>query len=275
MNLWGNITFYIGKIKREKCIESIAKVITNPGNAVSTEKSSDRIAVLSLQLNPEGKYIEDSLSLSTVIWALNALKNEKANLSEVISSKKYQIDVKDLSDTYFDEDKTQKKIEEDEDLQNEKDELPRFVAEAVTWSDLKKLYKYVCNTYIKNNIDIQNDEDLQDVYGISFQMFVDQKTRKTNENDYLGLNHDYFSNDIQIVLNKFQSGELSRDVYMGQDLIDYINILNESSSNRKRINLVKAESKEKLYDALSDDKKCTTRKMAIAFYASTNATSSN
>ena len=96
MNLWGNITFYIGKIKREKCIESIAKVITNPGNAVSTEKSSDRIAVLSLQLNPEGKYIEDSLSLSTVIWALNALKNEKANLSEVISSKKYQIDVKDL-----------------------------------------------------------------------------------------------------------------------------------------------------------------------------------
>lgn len=252
MNLWGNITFYIGKIKREKCIESIAKVITNPGNAVSTEKSSDRIAVLSLQLNPEGKYIEDSLSLSTVIWALNALKNEKANLSEVISSKKYQIDVKDLSDTYFDEDKTQKKIEEDEDLQNEKDELPRFVAEAVTWSDLKKLYKYVCNTYIKNNIDIQNDEDLQDVYGISFQMFVDQKTRKTNENDYLGLNHDYFSNDIQIVLNKFQSGELSRDVYMGQDLIDYINILNESSSNRKRINLVKAESKEKLYDALSE-----------------------
>ena len=165
MNLWGNITFYIGKIKREKCIESIAKVITNPGNAVSTEKSSDRIAVLSLQLNPEGKYIEDSLSLSTVIWALNALKNEKANLSEVISSKKYQIDVKDLSDTYFDEDKTQKKIEEDEDLQNEKDELPRFVAEAVTWSDLKKLYKYVCNTYIKNNINIQNDEDLQDVYG--------------------------------------------------------------------------------------------------------------
>lgn len=252
MNLWGNITFYVGKIKREKCIESIAKVITNPGDDVSPEKSSDSIAVLSLQLNPEGKYIEDSLSLSTVIWALNALKNEKANLSEVISSKKYQIDVKDLSDTYFDEDKTQKKIEEDEDLQNEKDELPRFVAEAVTWSDLKKLYKYVCNTYIKNNIDIQNDEDIQDVYGISFQMFVDQKTRKTNENDYLGLNHDYFSNDIQIVLNKFQSGELSRDVYMGQDLIDYINILNESSSNRKRINLVKAESKEKLYDALSE-----------------------
>ena len=252
MNLWGNITFYVGKIKREKCIESIAKVITNPGDDVSPEKSSDSIAVLSLQLNPEGKYIEDSLSLSTVIWALNALKNEKANFSEVISSKKYQIDVKDLSDTYFDEDKTQKKIEEDEDIQNKKDELPRFVTEAVAWSDLKSLYEDVCNTYIKNNIDIQNGEDLQDVYGISFQMFVDQKTRKTNENDYLGLSHDYFSNDIQIVLNKLKSGELSRDIYMGQDLIDYINILNEPSNNRKRINLVKSESKEKLYDALSE-----------------------
>ena len=252
MNLWGNITFYVGKIKREKCIESIAKVITNPGDDVSPEKSSDSIAVLSLQLNPEGKYIEDSLSLSTVIWALNALKNEKANFSEVISSKKYQIDVKDLSDTYFDEDKTQKKIGEDEDIQNKKDELPRFVTEAVAWSDLKSLYEDVCNTYIKNNIDIQNGEDLQDVYGISFQMFVDQKTRKTNENDYLGLSHDYFSNDIQIVLNKLKSGELSRDIYMGQDLIDYINILNEPSNNRKRINLVKSESKEKLYDVLSE-----------------------
>lgn len=74
MNLWGNITFYIGRIKREKCMESIAKIITNPCNDISPEKSSDSIAVLSLQLNPEGKYIEDSLSLSTVIWALNALK---------------------------------------------------------------------------------------------------------------------------------------------------------------------------------------------------------
>lgn len=252
MNLWGNITFYIGKIKREKCIESIANVITNPGDVVSPEKCSDSIAVLSLQLNPQGKYIEESLSLSTVIWALNALKNEKTNLSEVISSKKYQVDVKGLADKYFDEEKTQKKIAEDEESQNEKNELPRFVTEAVVWSDLKKLYEDVCNTYIKKNIDIQSNEELQNVYGISFQMFADQKTRKTSENDYLGLSHDYFSNDIQLVLNKLQSGELLRDVYMGQDLIEYINILNESSDKRKRINLVKPESTEELYHSLSE-----------------------
>ena len=73
---------------------------------------------------------------------------------------------------------------------------------------------------------------------MSFQMFADQKTRKTNENDYLGLSHDYFSKDIQIVLNELQRGELSRDAYMGQDLIEYINILNEPSDKRKKINLV-------------------------------------
>ena len=252
MNLWGNITFYIGKIKREKCIESIAKVITNPGDDISPEKSSDSIAVISLQLNPEGKYIEESLSLSPVIWALNELENEKVNLSEVFSARKYQSSVRDIADKFFDEDKTQKKIEEDEDIQNKKDELPRFVTEAVTWSDLKSLYEYVKNTYIKNNIDIQEDGDLQDVFGISFQMFVDEKTRKTNENDYLGLSHDYFSNDIQTVLNKVKDGTLFEDEYMGQELIDYINILNEPINNRKRINLVKPDSKEELYKSLSE-----------------------
>lgn len=251
MNLWGNITFYVGKIKREKCIESIAKSIVNPDNEMRPEKSSDSIAVLSLQLNPEGKYVEDSLSLSTVIWALNALKKGKANLSEIISSKVYQTDVKELSDKHFDEDKTLKNIEEDEGIKNEKDELPIFVTEAVSWSDLKSLYEDVCNNYINNNIDIQNDKELQDVYGISFQMFVDQKTRKANEDDYIGLSHDYFSNDIQMVLNKFKNGELRRDDDMGHDLIEYINILNETINNRKRINLVKPDSKEELYDSLS------------------------
>lgn len=252
MKLWGNISFYIGKMKREKCIESIAKVIENTGEDICPEKSSDSIAVLSLQLNPEGKYIENSLSLSTVIWALNALKDEKANLSEVISSKRYQIDVKDLANKYFDEDKTQKKNENDENIQTESNKFPRFVEEAVTWKDLKNLYKDVSNFYIKNNINIQNDEDLQEIYGMSFQMFEDQKTRKTNENDYLGLSHDYFSKDIQIVLNELQRGELSRDAYMGQDLIEYINILNEPSDKRKKINLVKSENKEELYKALSE-----------------------
>ncbi len=251
MRVWGNITFYIGKVKREKCIESIAKAIASSADDIRPEKSSDSIAVISLQLDPRGKYIEDTLSLSTVIWALNTLKNKKVNLSEVITSKKYQLDVKALADAHFDEDMILRK-NDDESMQTEREDLSQFATEAVSWKELKTLYDDVKNLYIRNNIMIQDDKDLQDIYGVSFQMFMDEETRGANENDYLGLSHDYFSNDIQIVLDKLRSGELSSDVYMGKDLIDYINILNDSGDIRKRINLVKPKSKEELYNALSE-----------------------
>ena len=252
MQLWGNITFYIGKVKRERCIEGIAKIVACDVNDLKPEKSSDSIAMVSLQLSPEGKYVENSLSLSSIIWALNVIKNQNANLSEIISSSKYQMDVKGLGEKHFDEDKTQKKLEDDKDFKAVNNEANHFAVEAVTWKDLKNLYCDIYNSYIKENIDCPAKEDVLEVYGVSFQMFTDSNTRTTNENDYLGLNHDYYSNDIQMILNKLKCGELEKDRYMGNDLIDYIETLSKPIDNRQRINLVHPQSKEELYEHLSE-----------------------
>lgn len=252
MQLWGNITFYIGKVKRERCIESIAKIVACDVNDLKPEKSSDSIAVVSLQLSPEGKYVENSLSLSTVIWALNAIKNENANLSEIISSSKYQMDVKGLGKTHFNEEKTQKKLEDDGEFKVANKEINHFAVETVTWKELKSLYSDIYNLYIKKNLECPEEGDVQEVYGLSFQLFSDEKTKKTSENDYLGLSHDYFSNDIQMVLNKLKCGELEKDRYMGNDLIDYIETLSKPIDHRQRINLVHPQSKEELYEHLSE-----------------------
>ena len=263
MRKWGNLTFYIGKVKREKCIESISRVL--PFEAVEEdrpEKNTDSIAMVSLQLSPEGKYIEKSLSLSTVIWALNAIKNEKGNLSEVISSSRYHMTIAELEEKHFDENKIQKLMEKDDNQEsvkeipgnNGEELLQTFAVESITWNEIKSLYNDVFSNYIKDNIELTDGEDdVQEVYGLSFQMFADEKTKEFKEDDnYLGLNHDYFSDDIQMVLNKLKSGSLKSDGFMGQDLIKYIEIYGEKEDAKNRIDLVRPKDKGEFLRELVD-----------------------
>ena len=74
MKKWGNLTIYIGKVKREKCIDRIAEVLPfTAEDGGRPEKSTDQIAWASLQLSPSGEYIRYSLSLSAIL--LSEYKN--------------------------------------------------------------------------------------------------------------------------------------------------------------------------------------------------------
>lgn len=72
MTCWSNLTFYLGTVKRESCIQSIAKYLHYQGER--PERNTDEIAWASFQLSPEGKYIEKTLSISSILWALNKIK---------------------------------------------------------------------------------------------------------------------------------------------------------------------------------------------------------
>lgn len=259
MTKWGNITFYIGMVKREQCIQEIVKTLQLDSiEKERPEKSTDSIAMISLQLSPEGKYIEKSLSLSTVLWALNEIKKEKGDLSQIIHSSSYRMTLKELADKHFDDKITLKLTDEDkpekskETTEKMERQLQRFVVESVTWKEIKSLYDEVFLRYIKDNIIFEDDENsVQEIYGLSFQLFADEKTKEFKEDDnYLGLSHDYFSNDIQMVLNDIQRGSLQSDGYMGKDLLEYIEILGEKENSRKRIDLVKPKEKNKFFRQL-------------------------
>lgn len=75
MKLWGNLTVYIGKVKREKCIECLAAALPfSEEDGERPEENTDETAWVSLQLSPEGKYLKYSLSRSTIIWAIGQMK---------------------------------------------------------------------------------------------------------------------------------------------------------------------------------------------------------
>jgi len=250
MKKWGNLTIYIGKVKRERCIDCISKVLPfDPEDENRPEKNGDKIAWMSLQLSPEGTYVKGSLSLSTIIWALNQIKLAKGDISDSLDEKLYNNAVQEIEKKFFGKnvevtlaDDKEKKTATDNFTKREtteEEKLQDFSATAISIERLHALYKDVEERYVKGNI--ENTEDTyEEVYGISFQLFADENTKNKREDDnYLGLSHDYYSDDIKHILEKAKNGELAQTPYIGRDILSYITALEEEGIlTDKRIDLV-------------------------------------
>lgn len=255
MKKWGNLTVYIGRVKREKCIECISNILSLPSEADNrVEKSSERIAWASLQLSPEGKYIEHSLSLSTILWALDEIKVSKEKLSEALDNQEYTLAVETLENRFFDKDK-RAEVESEKKLDTNKvniasdgkiEEIQRFDITAVTLKTLQELFKEIERRYIKDNIEntVDENDNYEEIYGISFQLFKDEETKYKREADnYLGLEQSYFSNDIKMVLDLARNDELSKDKYLGEDIQEYITTLVNSKKNEtRRLDMVRPDN---------------------------------
>lgn len=206
MKKWGNLTIYIGKVRREKCIDRIAEVLPfTAEDGGRPEKNTDQIAWASLQLSPSGEYIRYSLSLSAILWALRQVKSAKGDLSASLDAALYAEAVEELETMFFGPEAAQSEGQEEED----DDTLQSFSAGAVTFDRLRGLYQEIEKRYLKGNI--QNSETEKDayeeVYAVQFQMFADGRIKSKKEEDqYLGLTHDYFSNDIRLVQEQIRSG---------------------------------------------------------------------
>lgn len=236
MTKWGNLTIYIGRVKREKCIDCIAEVLPfSPEDGDRPEHSTDKIAWASLQISPEGDYIERSLSLSTIIWALNQIKTAKGDISRSLDDKLYKEAVEELEKKFF---------------AGEKESAGGQIcpADAVSLSLLHDLYKEIEKRYIKGNIKNNGNEKdaYEEVYGISFQLFADEAEKsKKEEDNYLGLAHDYFSEDIRLVFEQTGSGALEEDAYLGRELLDYVTVLHKPILPEGRIDLVAPKKQDR------------------------------
>lgn len=249
MPLWGNITLYLGKIKRENCIEALArKMNISLDDIHRAEKNHDDIVIASLQLNERGQYIPHTLSLSTVVWALGKIvSNPSLELSNALSKKAYESDLKALENKFLsDEIETdipaQSAPIQDASTDNAAPEppapSPSFEPDAVTIKRLSKLFEEIC-TGCPNEIFMQRQGNPKNFLAKA-QFFKDLQVKDKYESDeYIGLSHDYFSNDINLVRKAMES-EATPPTNMLESLLSYINVPNESSAvpHGKRIDLV-------------------------------------
>lgn len=257
MKKWGNLTIYIGKVKREKCIDCIAEVLPfAEEDGGRPEKSTDQIAWASLQLSPAGEYIKYSLSLSTIIWALNQVKSAKGDLSASLDEALYAEAVEELETMFLDPEA----VPPEEKEEGDDHALQSFSAGAVSFERLRSLYREIEKRYLKGNIQntAAKSDAYEEVYAIHFQMFADGKIKSKKEDDnYLGLAHDYFSNDIKLVQEQIRSGALADGCHIGKDLLDYVTVLRDPDQKKDRIDLVdprrqgKAEYQKQIQEILS------------------------
>ena len=230
MKLWGNLTVYIGKVKREKCIECLAAALPfSEEDGERPEKNADEIAWASLQLSSEGKFLKYSLSLSPIIWAIEQIKSARGNISEALDNKLYRGAVEELESIFPDE--------------------------IVSLGKLHRLYEKIEKRYMKGNIENtgNTNDAYEEVYGIGFQLFADEETKNKKEEDaYLGLSHDYFSNDIKLVLERLKSGELAEDNYLGKEILSYVTVLRETDQEKERIDLVASKNRKEYQQQINE-----------------------
>ena len=276
MKKWGNITVYIGKVRREACIRCIAEKLPFQNEEDKRpERSFDEIACVSLQLTPEGKYVRHSLSLSTIVWAMKQIRSCSGRLSECLEEGAYRAEVSELEGRFFPQEEGAEPDEEAGQTESENeagqtepengvgqpeagaaesasDTTPQaFAPDAVSPAVFEAIYCWMEESYLKDNAKQPDGEGgagqsrpYTPVLGISFQLFADGSARDREDDDnYLGLSHDYFSNDLKFLLNRIRDGEQE----MPEELLDYICSTWEAanpSGEKHRIDLVHPSDRE-------------------------------
>ncbi len=241
MKARGKISVYIGAVRREACIDAISKALPyDVDDNERIEKNTDFIALASVQLKSNGEYEEGSLSLSTILWAMNQLSRRSKNLSQSLDKENYDKDLRELEEKYFKVDGKNATDDGDDSDTEEPDIGSAVSTEAVTLQHLQRLYNEIVEIYIKKNHSAEFDKfECYEVYGVEVQLFKGNDGK--DENDYLGLSHDYFSNDIKLVLDKVRKGE---DV--PYELIEYITCLtDENRKAEKRFDIVHMSKNER------------------------------
>ena len=126
-----------------------------------------------------------------------------------------------------------------------------FAPDAVSPAVFEAIYRWMEESYLKDNAKQPDGEGgagqsrpYTPVLGISFQLFADGSARDREDDDnYLGLSHDYFSNDLKFLLNRIRDGEQE----MPEELLDYICSTWEAanpSGEKHRIDLVHPSDRE-------------------------------
>lgn len=75
--IWSDFMVFVGRIKREVCIQKIAQNVAWDGQ--SPDKNYAEIALASLKFSNDGAYVTNSLSISLLVWAMKRLSSGTSN----------------------------------------------------------------------------------------------------------------------------------------------------------------------------------------------------
>lgn len=249
MQVWGNLTFYIGRIRRQACIEKLSQKLGV--ELEQAEKNSEYIPILSFQCTTNGAYVEHTLSLSTIIWAISqAEKKQNGKLSDLLSSKAYSDAIENLEKNFFgSDDPTEQNSTGDENIKLNLEGMPTFTDDAIAASKIMSIHSEIHKMYDKFFF----EDVIGEKNGLKYQLFKDSMAKdKYDDNNYMGLSHDFFSDDLKMVKESIEDGKDNYLTGMLSDVIDYICAPYDALKERKRHDFIRPKDKETFYEEISE-----------------------
>lgn len=227
MKSWGKITVYVGAIKRKTCFKKLLFRLGREEKRSEEsfefpKESQDQIAFAAFQVTQDGMYVKDSISLSPILYAVKQIEKQDEGFSVQVPS--------GGGDGLY----HSSLVLENELLLKRTDNNKPYHVEI---EDIDRLYNKIWDEYIKN-IYTETYGELKELksYAGVCQMFVDEKTKKEHKDDtYTGLSKNYFSCDLDMLIDKNQKGTLSKTMQ------EYILILYKKymhNMERRRIDVV-------------------------------------
>lgn len=238
------ITVYIGKIKRDDCLNVL---ISKFGKDVNIPEASDEyVALAALQIDCNGEYIERTVSLSPLLWAVKQIDSGCVNMGKELDEEAYRISINNLDKEIPIADyKT--KVEEDEtkeDKNEEGDEEDNI--REIFIDDLDDIYDYIYNEYIEGIYDYSAKEDILEnkEYLIQYTMLkyeneIPEDEGSDIESFGVNLSKSFFKKDIKMLIEKNKNDEL--DETMQNYILSLYNSMYDTE-DKSRVDLVHSDN---------------------------------
>lgn len=225
-------TLYFGKIDRESCIQKIEQLLGIENNR--PEKNTDKIAWFSLQVDENNRYVENSFSLSPILWAIERLQttHQKEYYPSILTENEYKKTIDYYESLLLK-------------LNEELDKLdPSY---SISTSCFDRIKNEIMRTYVHSVEENNYNSD----YALTYTLFGGTDAEGKYEETYTGLSKNFFAKDISLVKEIISNNKYHQEP-MIQALIDYICSANDKfhSQEKERYDLISKENTFQLKETL-------------------------
>lgn len=238
--IWSDFTVFVGRIKKEVCIQKIAQNVEWDGQ--SPDENYDEIALASLKFSKDGSYITNSLSISPLVWAMKKLSGGTSNASQKLSIDEYNSNTRAIDERIgimF------KPKEGDGSAPKAEDIFP--VSEMVSYELLKTIEGMIIKEFGLKASDIRS------FINVYFKLYASENDIEEDESE-VGLRLDFYSKDLTFAAEGLRNNVFSEE--KEKLLLDYILGLNRFFNNEEktplRFDVIKPKNEEELFQFMLD-----------------------
>lgn len=236
--VWGDFTVFIGSVKKEECIRKISQNIEWHGQG--PDANNDEIALAILKFSKDGKFIQNSLELSPLAWAMNKISTGTNNISRKLSVEEYENDTRNtekwIANLFA-------PIEEFSDEQNNR----LLGLKCISYEMLQQVKDKILTAL---NL---HEPNICQLFLVDFKLYKSEEDIEEEEND-ISLHMDFYSKDLAKASEGIRKGYLTEN--KKQLLVDYILGLERfgltPEKAPRRIDILKPSNDEELYEFMAN-----------------------